>query len=259
MGRLINNEPYLEAICVSKFYQNVSALEDVTLSVRPGEVVCLLGDNGAGKSTLIQILSGVEKPDKGSVRVSGIDVRLDSPTDALDRGIATVFQDLAMVPMMPVYRNFFLGREPKIGWGPFRRFDSRRAIATTEDALRDLGISSAAVRRPINSLSGGQRQCVAIARAVHFGARILILDEPTSALGVRQAEIVLGYVQRAKEAGTGVILITHNVQHAYSIGDTFVILFLGRLLGTFNRSNLTETQLMKLMAGKFDEASRATE
>lgn len=231
----------------------------MSLSVRPGEVVCLLGDNGAGKSTLIQILSGVEKPDKGILRVSGIEVRLGSPKDALDRGIATVFQDLAVVPIMPVYRNFFLGREPRIGWGPFRRFDSRSAITTTEAALRDLGVSSAAVRRPINTLSGGQRQCVAIARAVHFGARILILDEPTSALGVKQAEIVLGHVKRAKETGIGVILVTHNVQHAYSIGDTFVVLFLGRQLGTFKRSSLTETQLMRLMAGEIDEANGAME
>ena len=231
----------------------------MTLSVRPGEVVCLLGDNGAGKSTLIQILSGVVRPDKGSVRVSGKDVHLNSPTDALDMGIATVFQDLAVVPIMPVYRNFFLGREPTIGWGPFRRFDTQRAITTAEDALRDLGVSSAAVRRPIVTLSGGQRQSVAVARAVHFGARILILDEPTSALGVRQAEIVLDYVQRAKERGIGVILITHNVQHAYPIGDTFVVLFLGRQLGTFKKPDLTEMQLMRLMAGKIDGANGATQ
>jgi len=227
----------------------------VSLSVRPGEVVCLLGDNGAGKSTLIQILSGVVRPDKGTVRVAGISVGLDSPTDALDRGIATVFQDLAMVPMMPVYRNFFLGREPTIGWGPFRRFDSRHAIATAENALRELGVDPAAVRRPIGALSGGQRQSVAVARAVHFGARILILDEPTSALGVKQAEIVLDYVQRAKGRGIGVILVTHNVQHAYLIGDTFVVLFLGRQLGTFKKRDLTETQLLGLMAGKIDAAS----
>jgi simple sugar transport system ATP-binding protein len=255
----MQNEPYLEAIRVSKSYQNVAALEDVSLSVRPGEVVCLLGDNGAGKSTLIQILSGVIRPDKGVVRVSGKDVHLNSPTDALDMGIATVFQDLAVVPIMPVYRNFFLGREPTIGWGVFRRFDSQRAITTAEDALRDLGVSSAAVRRPIVTLSGGQRQSVAVARAVHFGARILILDEPTSALGVRQAEIVLDYVQRAKERGIGVILITHNVQHAYPIGDTFVVLFLGRQLGTFKKPDLTEMQLMRLMAGKIDAASGAAQ
>lgn len=227
----------------------------MSLSVRPGEVVCLLGDNGAGKSTLIQILSGVDQPDTGTVRLAGIDVRLGSATEALDRGIATVFQDLAIVPTMPVYRNFFLGREPRIGRGPFQRFDHARAIAATEDALRDLGVSSAAVRRPIGTLSAGQRQSVAVARAVHFGARILILDEPTSALGVKQAEIVLGYIRRAKEAGIGVILVTHNVHHAFSIGDTFVVLFLGRQLGTFKKSNLTETQLMRLMAGKVEEAN----
>jgi simple sugar transport system ATP-binding protein len=232
-------------------------LEDVNLSVRPGEVVCLLGDNGAGKSTLIQILSGVDKPDRGTVRVAGIDVRLRSATEALDRGIATVFQDLAVVSGMSVYRNFFLGREPKKGWGPFQRFDTGRAIAATEDALRDLGVSSAAVRRPIGTLSGGQRQSVAVARALHFGARILILDEPTSALGVKQAETVLGYIRHAKEAGVGVVLVTHNAQHAFSIGDTFVVLFLGRQLGTFNKSDLSETQLMRLMAGKIDEANGA--
>ena len=253
----MNNQPYLEAIRVSKSYQSVAALQDVSLSVRPGEVVCLLGDNGAGKSTLIQILSGVVRPDRGTVRVAGTDVRLDLPTDAYDKGIATVFQDLAVAPNMSVYRNFFLGREPTIGWGPFRRFDSRRAIATAEDALRDLGVSSAAVRRPIGTLSGGQRQSVAVARAVYFGARILILDEPTSALGVKQAEIVLNYVQRAKQRGIGVILITHNVQHAYPIGDTFVVLFLGRQLGTFKKPGLTEAQLMRLMAGKIDAAQGA--
>ncbi len=250
----MDGEPYLEAIGVSKSYQSVAALQDVTLRVRPGEVVCLLGDNGAGKSTLIQILSGVAQPDTGRLRVAGQDVRFRSPNDALDKGIATVFQDLAVVPIMPVYRNFFLGREPTIGWGPLRRFDSRRAITVAAEALRDLGVDVNAVRRPIGTLSGGQRQSVAVARAVHFGARVLILDEPTSALGVRQAEIVLDYVRRAKAKGIGVILITHNVSHAYPIGDTFVVLFLGRQLGLFQKAELSEFQLMQLMAGKIDAA-----
>jgi simple sugar transport system ATP-binding protein len=156
------------------------------------------------------------------------------------------------VPIMPVYRNFFLGREPTVGWGPFQRFDAAGAMATAAEALRDLGVSPATVRRPIGTLSGGQRQSVAVARAVHFGARILILDEPTSALGVKQSQIVLDFVQRAKQKGIGVILITHNVQHAYPIGDTFVVLFLGRQLGTFKKSDLTETQLMRMMAGKVE-------
>jgi simple sugar transport system ATP-binding protein len=200
--------------------------------------------------------SGVKKKHSGGHRRRAAYRRLWF-ADRLTGGIATVFQDLALVPIMPVYRNFFLGREPTIGWGPFRRFNTHQAIETAENALRDLGVGSAAVRRPIGTLSGGQRQSVAVARAVHFGARILILDEPTSALGVNQAEIVLDYVRRAKERGIGVILITHNVQHAHLIGDTFVVLFLGRQLGTFKKPDLTETQLLRLMAGKIDPANGA--
>ena len=208
-------EPYLEAVNVSKFYDNFAALRDVTIQVRPGEVVCLLGDNGAGKSTLIQLLSGVIRPDEGTIRVNGQDQHFASPNDALHKGIATVFQDLAVVPMMPVYRNFFLGSEPSKGVGPFKRFDVARAIETTKQELAGLGVKLNDVRRPIGTLSGGQRQSVAVARAVHFGARILILDEPTSALGVRQAEMVLDHVRRARNKGIGVVLITHNVQHAF--------------------------------------------
>lgn len=247
-------QPYLEAVGVSKYYDNFAALQDVTIRVRPGEVVCLLGDNGAGKSTLIQLLSGVIRPDKGEIRVNGEEQHFSSPNDALDKGIATVFQDLAVVPIMPVYRNFFLGREPSTGWGPFRRFDKRLAIRTTREELHGMGVKVEDVRRPIGTLSGGQRQSVAVARAVHFGAKVLILDEPTSALGVKQSELVLEHVARARDSGIGVILITHNVQHAYSIGDTFVVLFLGRQLGTFARSDLSELQLMKLMAGKLEHA-----
>ena len=249
---MMTSEPYLEAINVSKFYDNFAALRDVTIQVRPGEVLCLLGDNGAGKSTLIQLLSGVIRPDEGVIRVNGQNQRFASPNDALDKGIATVFQDLAVVPMMPVYRNFFLGREPSKGVGPFTRFDVARAIQITKEELNGLGVKLNDVRRPIGTLSGGQRQSVAVARAIHFGARILILDEPTSALGVRQAEMVLEHVRRARDKGIGVVLITHNVQHAYPIGDTFVVLFLGRQLGTFKKNELTETLLMRLMAGKTD-------
>lgn len=248
----MTTDPYLEAVGVSKFYDSFAALRDVTIRVRPGEVVCLLGDNGAGKSTLIQILSGVIRPDLGTVRVDGRDATFASPNDALDQGIATVFQDLAVVPMMPVYRNFFLGREPSLGWGPFRQFDRALAIRTTREALRGLGVDIADVSRPIGTLSGGQRQSVAVARAVHFGARVLILDEPTSALGVKQAGMVLDHISKARDRGIGVVLITHNVQHAYPIGDSFVVLFLGRQLGTFQKADLTELQLMRMMAGKTD-------
>lgn len=245
-------QPYLEAVNISKYYDNFAALRDVTIRVHPGEVVCLVGDNGAGKSTLIQTLSCVIRPDQGTVRVDWRDRVFASPNYALDKGIATVFQDLAVVPMMPVYRNFFLGREPSKGWGPLRQFDKAHAIRVAQIELQGLGVKVSDVRRLIGTLSGGQRQSVAVARAVHFGAKILILDEPTSALGVRQAEMVLDYVRKARDRGIGVVLITHNVQHAYPIGDTFVVLFLGRQLGTFKKSDLSETQLMRLMADKLE-------
>jgi len=253
----MSEEPYLEAVGVSKYYETVAALRDVTIRVHPGEVVCLLGDNGAGKSTLIQILSGVVQPDTGTVRIGGRDVRLASPNDAMAQGIATVFQDLAVVPMMSVYRNFFLGREPSIGWGPFRRFDQAGARQIAEKELADLGVNIDDVGRPIGTLSGGQRQSVAVARAVHFGAKVLILDELTSALGVKQAELVLENVRRARDRGIGVVLITHNVHHAYPIGDTFVVLFLGRQLRSLKKAELTELQLMNLMTGREDGAPPA--
>lgn len=252
MSQAITTTPYLEAVNVSKYYENVAALQDVTIRVHPGEVVCLLGDNGAGKSTLVQILSGVIQPDTGTVLVEGRRTMFASPGHALDHGIATVFQDLAIVPIMPVYRNFFLGREPAKGWGPFRRFDRRSAERMAQLDLHGLGVDIADVRRPISTLSGGQRQCVAVARAIHFGARVVILDEPTSALGVKQSGIVLKYVEQAKQQGIGVILITHNAHHAYPVGDTFVILALGRLVGIYGKADLSLTQLMMLMSGTND-------
>jgi simple sugar transport system ATP-binding protein len=243
------HELLLEAEGIYKRFGAVSALEDVTLQVRRGQVTCLLGDNGAGKSTLIKILCGVLQPDAGVIRVEGKEVKLHSPVHALDRGIATVFQDLAVVPIMPVFRNFFIGREPTTGWGPLRRFNARFARRVSQEQLHRIGIDLDDVRRPTLTLSGGQRQSVAIARAIYFGAKVLILDEPTSALGVREAAIVLRYVREAKQQGVGVILITHNAHHAFPVGDSFVILSHGSLLGNFLKQDLTLTQLTTLMAG----------
>jgi simple sugar transport system ATP-binding protein len=245
-------EVLLEAEGIFKRFGAVSALQDVTLQVRRGRVTCLLGDNGAGKSTLIKILCGVLQPDAGSIRVGGTEVKLQSPVDALDRGIATVFQDLAIVPIMPVFRNFFIGREPTAGWGPFRRFDAGFARKVSQEQLHRIGIDLDDVKRPILTLSGGQRQSVAIARAIFFGAKVLILDEPTSALGVKEAAIVLRYVREAREQGVGVILITHNAHHAYPVGDSFAILSRGTLVGTYPKHNLTLAQLTTLMAGGED-------
>ncbi len=242
-------EPLLAAHQVTKRFGTVAALQNVSFSVHRGEVTCLLGDNGAGKSTLIQIFSGVFPPDSGTLKLDGQDVRFRGPMDALDRGIATVYQDLAVVPIMPVYRNFWLGREPNRGWGPFRRFDKSRASRTVQHELAQIGIELDDVRRPISTLSGGQRQCVAIARAAYFGAKVLILDEPTSALGIKEAAIVLRYIQEARGRNLGVVLITHNLHHAIPVGDRFTILEHGMVSASFGKGDLTFEQVADLVSG----------
>jgi len=243
------NPPLLEADRIAKFFGHVIALKDVSLAVNPGEVLCLLGDNGAGKSTLIKCLSGVFPPDEGAIRVEGKEVRFGSPRDALAYGIATVYQDLAMIPLLSVARNFFLGNEPTVGRGPFRRFDVREADRVTREELYKMGIDVRDTAQPVGTLSGGERQSVAIARAVHFGAKVLILDEPTSALGVKEAGVVLRYIARARARGVGVVFITHNVHHAYPIADRFSILNRGRSYGTFARNEVTREEVLAMMAG----------
>jgi simple sugar transport system ATP-binding protein len=241
--------PLLELRDVGKDYGSVIALDGITTTVRAGEVTCVLGDNGAGKSTLIKILSGVHRPDRGEVLLDGQPLSFGAPREALDAGIATVYQDLAMIPLMAIWRNFFLGAEPTRGWGPFRRFDADRARETTRRALAEMGIDIRDPDQAVGTLSGGERQSVAIARAVHFGARVLILDEPTSALGVKQAGVVLRYVAQARDRGVGVVLITHNPHHAYPVGDRFLVLNRGRSLGSFPKSDVSRDELTRLMAG----------
>ncbi len=241
--------PIVEVRDISKYFGTVIALREVSMDLYPGEVMCLLGDNGAGKSTLIKILSGVYQPDEGEYRVSGQRVSFNSPRDALDHGIATVYQDLAMIPLMSITRNFFLGSEPTVGRGPLRRFDIRRANQIVREELHQIGIDIRDPEQPVGTLSGGERQSVAIARAVHFGARVLILDEPTSALGVKQAGTVLRYVAQARARGIAVILITHNPHHAYPIGDRFTILKRGRTLGTFPKGDLSREDMIQMMSG----------
>jgi len=241
--------PLIEARDLTKYFGSVIALQDVSLHVRGGEVLCLLGDNGAGKSTLIKILSGVHPPDSGQILVEGREVRFESPRDALHAGIATVYQDLAMIPLMSISRNFFLGSEPTTGWGPLRTIDLRGADQVTRAALREMGIDLRDTSQPVGTLSGGERQSVAIARAIHFGAKVVILDEPTSALGVKEAAVVLRFIARARDQGIGVILITHNVNHAYPVGDRFTILDRGRLKGTFDKADLSPADLLEHMGG----------
>ncbi len=242
---------------ISKYFGSVNALRAISLEVLAGQVTCVLGDNGAGKSTLIKVLSGVFPPDEGEFLVDGEPVRFTSPRDARAMGISTVYQDLAMVPLMSIWRNFFLGSEPTKGWGPFRRFDVAAAKSLTSKELAAMGIDVRDPDQTVGTLSGGERQSVAIARAIHFGARLLILDEPTSALGVKQAGVVLRRIVQARELGLGVIFITHNPHHAYPVGDRFVVLKRGRSLGDYAKAELTQDELVRLMAGgaELDELS----
>ena len=239
----------LEARAVSKYFGSVNALQDVTLDVNAGEVTCVLGDNGAGKSTLIKILSGVYAPDEGEVLLDGEPVTFSGPRDARSNGIATVFQDLATVPLMSVWRNFFLGNEPTRGRGPLQRLDIKQAQRIMREEMAKMGIDVRDPNQTVGTLSGGERQAVAIARAVYFGARVLILDEPTSALGVRQSGIVLKYIVQARSMGRGVVFITHNPHHAYPVGDRFVLLNRGRMMGSHKKADTSLEQLTSMMAG----------
>lgn len=246
--------PLLEAIDVVKRFGRVTALEGVSFAVHRGEIVCLLGDNGAGKSTLVKILTGVEAPTAGELRMDGAPVAFAFPGEARERGIATVHQDLGLVPLLAVWRNFVLGSEPAHGRGPFRYLDVRAGERLARERLAILGIDVGDTRRAAGTLSGGERQAVAIARALHFGARILILDEPTAALGVRQAAMVLDQVARARARGVGVVLVTHNPQHAAPLGDRFVILRRGRVAAEKLRGDASVERLAEIMAGEPDES-----
>jgi simple sugar transport system ATP-binding protein len=242
-------QPLIEVRNVTKFFGPVVALTGVSMTVNAREVHCLLGDNGAGKSTLIKTLSGVYQPSEGEIRIEGRPVHFASPRDALDRGVATVFQDLAMIPLLSITRNFFMGREPAKRKGPFAFIDMKHADEITRGEMKKIGIDIRDPQQAVGTLSGGERQCVAIARAVYFGAKVLILDEPTSALGVAQTSMVLKYVRQVRARGLGVIFITHNVRHAYAVGDRFTILNRGRTIGTFAKSEVSLDQLQTMMAG----------
>jgi simple sugar transport system ATP-binding protein len=239
----------LEARHVSKYFGSVNALQDITLQVNAGEVTCVLGDNGAGKSTLIKILSGVHQPDEGELVLEGERVEFSNPREARARGIATVFQDLATVPLMSVWRNFFLGNEPTRGHGALQRLDVKNAQKIMRQEMAKMGIDVRDPNQTVGTLSGGERQAMAIARAVYFGAKVLILDEPTSALGVKQSGIVLKYIVQARQMGRGVIFITHNPHHAFPVGDRFVLLKRGRLMGSYLKAKTTLEELTTMMAG----------
>ena len=241
--------PILQMKNIEKHFGPVIALAGVSVDLFPGECHCLLGDNGAGKSTFIKTMSGVHKPTKGEILFEGQPMQFADPRDAIAAGIATVHQHLAMIPLMSVARNFFMGNEPLRKVGPLKLFDHDFANRVTMEEMRKMGINLRGPDQAVGTLSGGERQTVAIARAVYFGAKVLILDEPTSALGVRQTANVLATISKVRKQGISVVLITHNVRHAMAVGDRFTVLNRGKTMGTAERGQIAPEELQDLMAG----------
>lgn len=242
-------DPIIQMKDIEKHFGSVIALAGVTIDFYPGDCHCLLGDNGAGKSTFIKTMSGVHKPTHGEILFEGKPMHFDDPRDSIAAGIATVYQDLAMIPLMSVSRNFFMGNEPVKRIAGLRFFDHDHANEVTMKEMRDMGINLRGPDQAVGTLSGGERQTVAIARAVHFGAKVLILDEPTSALGVRQTANVLATVDKVRKQGISVVFITHNVRHAMAVGDRFTVLNRGKTFGTALRGEITPEELQDMMAG----------
>lgn len=242
-------EPIIRMKNIEKHFGSVIALAGVSVDVFPGECHCLLGDNGAGKSTFIKTMSGVHKPTAGEIIFENKPLDFADPRDAISAGIATVHQHLAMIPLMSVSRNFFMGNEPVKKSMGLPLFDHDLANRVTMEQMKKMGINLRGPDQAVGTLSGGERQTVAIARAVYFGAKVLILDEPTSALGVRQTSNVLATIDRVRKDGIGVVFITHNVRHAMAVGDRFTVLNRGKTLGTALRGEITPDELQDLMAG----------
>ncbi|MBT3359415.1 MAG: sugar ABC transporter ATP-binding protein [Rhodospirillales bacterium] len=242
-------DPIVQMKNIEKHFGAVIALAGVSLDVVPGECHCLLGDNGAGKSTFIKTMSGVHKPTRGEIFFEGKPMNFDRPRDSIAAGIATVYQDLAMIPLMSVSRNFFMGNEPTKKVAGVSFFDHTYANKVTMEEMGKMGINLRGPDQAVGTLSGGERQTVAIARAVHFGAKVLILDEPTSALGVRQTSNVLATVDKVRSNGIAVVFITHNVRHALAVGDRFTVLDRGKTLGTAKRGEISPEDLQDMMAG----------
>jgi len=239
--------PLIEMVAICKDFGHVQALKDVCFSVNRGEVVGLLGDNGAGKSTLIKVLNGLYPPDSGEMRMDGQQIRFRSPKEAREAGIETVFQDLALVPLMSIDRNFFLGHEPLKKVGPIKFLDSKYMDQTCKAVLKEIGIHVRSTREEVSVLSGGERQSISIGRAIHFGVKLLILDEPTSALSIKETDKVLSYVTEAKNKGMGVIFITHNIYHVYPVADRFSILSHGTTLGNFVKGDVTPDNISQMI------------
>jgi len=239
--------PLVEMRDIHKSFGTVNVLRGIDFHVGRQEIVGLLGDNGAGKSTLIKILTGVHTPTKGEIIFEDRPVKINSPHDARDLGIETVYQDLALVPLMSIARNFWLGQELTRRVGPVKVLDKESMSNRTREALLDVGIHIRNPDEPVGSLSGGERQSIAIGRAVYFGKKLLILDEPTSALSVGETRKVLDYTYAAKERGLSVIFITHNIGHVHEVADRFTIISHGQKVGDFRKEEVTELEVANMV------------
>ena len=244
-----NDTPVVHMEGIVKRFGTITALDGVDFTVEKQQVMTLLGDNGAGKSTLIKILTGVYPFTRGQIHFEGQPVRINSPREARALGIETCYQDLALVNLMSITRNFFLGRELARKIGPVNWLNMREMNDLTRTALDDVGIKIRAPSETVGKLSGGERQSIAIGRAMHFGAKLLILDEPTSALSVAETRKVLTYTLNAKERGLSVIFISHNVRHVYQVADAYTILRHGRKVGAYVKGELTEDNIADIIAG----------
>ncbi|MFT5195863.1 MAG: simple sugar transport system ATP-binding protein [Candidatus Promineifilaceae bacterium] len=247
---LFADEPVIaEMKNVVKRFGTVEALRGVDFTVRKGEVRALMGDNGAGKSTLIKVLTGVHTPTSGEIIFDGKSVQINSPADARALGIETCYQDLALIPLMSIWRNFFLGRELVTNIGPIKWLQRQEMAKQCQESLLDIGIHIRSAEEKVGKMSGGERQSIAIGRAIHFGAKLLILDEPTSALSVKETGKVLDYIRAAKERGLPVIFITHNVNHIYQVSDSYTIIRQGQSVGTYQKGELTQQDIADLITG----------
>ena len=242
--RTDNNQIVLKNIY--KNFGNISALKDISMVTDSGKVHCILGDNGAGKSTLVNIISGVFHSDKGEYRVNDKIAQFETPREAIDAGISTVYQNLAIIPIMNIYRNFFLGNEP-INNKYFNMIDKKFSIDTTIRELKKFDINIEDPKRSAGTLSGGERQILAIARALYFGAKILILDEPTSALGVKESNKVVEQIIQLKEQNINVILVSHNIDQAFMLGDKFFIIKNGEMAGKFDKLETSANSLRTIL------------
>jgi simple sugar transport system ATP-binding protein len=257
-GSSTGTPPVLELRGVTVRFGSVPALSRVSLALRAGEVTCVLGENGSGKSTLVAVVSGVQRPAEGELLLDGRPVRFRSPQQARSRGIATIWQDLAIAPLMSVWRNFFLGAEPTRGIWPFRQLDVGRAEEIAAREMARVGVTGLDPDQPASALQAGERQCLAIARALHFGARVLVVDEPTAPMTVAQRALVLQSVVAARDAGLAVLFVTHSPQYAHLVGDRFVLLGGGRVAGDLTREDVDVHDLTRLVAGG-DEFSRLSD